>query len=233
MAARVRDDDTSSVQISMQDLEDAASMLDEVAAQADRFTDDESTARKLHTIRAALQLAAAYQQLAGERSQHARAALLAELAATSPESVSPASLRQATREAAHRQRLLQTPTYTYEELRQLRGDGSVQTTRTAVSRMLSRGQAFTVQVSGRRVVPAFLLTEDGSPRPELAPLVRPLREAGIGAWQMWTWLTSPTGLLSGGVPAQMAFDPETAGRAALAAVRFADQATTARMSATV
>lgn len=179
-------------------------------------------ARSLDILRSTLKLTAEYRHLAGERSQLARDALLRELTAVLPDSVSPASLRQATREAAHRQHLLQTPTYTYEDLRLLRGDTSVQATRTAVSRMVAKRILFTVPVANRRVVvPAFLLTDEGRPRPELAPILAPLMDAGVGPWQLWTWLTSPTGLLSGGVPADMAADPEEAPRAAVAARRFA------------
>lgn len=163
-----------------------------------------------------------YHHLAGERSQLARDALLRELTAALPDSVSPASLSQATREAAHRQRLLQTPTYTYEDLRLLRGDASIGATRTAVSRMVDRRLLFTVPVANRRVVvPAFLLNDEGRPRPELTPILAPLVDAGVGSWQIWTWLTSPTALLSGAVPADLAGDPGTAPRAAAAAGRFA------------
>nr|WP_300145163.1 hypothetical protein [Propionicimonas sp.] len=173
-------------------------------------------------VGAAAALLAEYRHLAGERSQLARDALLRELTAALPDSVSPASLRQATREAAHRQHLLQTPTYTYEDLRLLRGDTSVQATRTAVSRMVAKRALFTVPVANRRVVvPAFLLNDEGRPRPELAPVLAPLMDAGAGPWQIWTWLTSPTGLLSGGVPAALAVDAEEAPRAAAAARRFA------------
>lgn len=177
-------------------------------------------------------LLAEYRELAGERSQEAKAALLRDLTATIPDAVAPASLRQATREAAHRQRLLRTPTYSYDDLRALRGDPSIQATRTAVSRMMARGQLFTVPVANRRVVvPAFLVDDAGEPRPELTPLVRPLIEASVGPWQLWTWLTSPTGLLSGGVPVELASDPATAERAAHAARRFADQVKPADASA--
>lgn len=165
-------------------------------------------------------------EAAGARSQKARQALLRDLTETSPDAVSPASLNQARREAAHRQRLLRTPSYDYETLRGLRGEPTVRATRTAVSRMRAKNQLFTVSATvGRTVViPAFLLTDACEPRPELQPLLEPLLTAGLGPWQLWTWLTSPTGLLSGQVPEAVAAEPATAERAAVAARRFAAQA---------
>jgi len=68
-------------------------------------------------------------------------------------------------------------------------------------------------------VPAFMLTADGQPRPELRQLLHELRAAGVDGRSAASWLNSPSSLLSGEVPEQVArTDPA---RAARAAARFA------------
>jgi hypothetical protein len=59
---------------------------------------------------------------------------------------------------------------------------------------------FTVRDGEQTLAPAFQFTSDGSSRPELRPLIATLMADGIDGWQLWTWLTSPSSLLSGGVP---------------------------------
>lgn len=88
-----------------------------------------------------------------------------------------------------------------------------------VERLRSRREIFTVQHNGRAVVPAFQLTESGGPRPELATMLRTLVDSGVEGWALWTWLTSPTPLLSGGVPEEVAAVDRP--RAERAAARFA------------
>ncbi|MCB0951087.1 MAG: hypothetical protein K0U84_22220 [Actinomycetia bacterium] len=58
-------------------------------------------------------------------------------------------------------------------------------------------ELFTVKHDGRTIIPAFQLDADGEPRPELQPVLQPLIDAGVQSWALWTWLTSPTSLLSG------------------------------------
>ncbi len=68
------------------------------------------------------------------------------------------------------------------------------------------------------MVPAFRVTADGEPRPELRLLLEVPRGAGIDGWAAWAWLTSPSSFLAGEVPEQVAAsDP---GRALRAATRF-------------
>ncbi|MGR6966994.1 hypothetical protein ACU610_21270 [Geodermatophilus sp. URMC 61] len=68
-------------------------------------------------------------------------------------------------------------------------------------------------------VPAFLLTADGEPRPELRPLLEVLGSARADGLSRAAWLTTPTDELGGGVPEQVAVtDPA---RALWAAARFA------------
>jgi hypothetical protein len=78
---------------------------------------------------------------------------------------------------------------------------------------------FTVCHGEQTLAPAFQFTSDGSSRPELRPLIAMLIADGIDGWQLWTWLTSPSSLLSGEVPHEVArTQPE---RAVRAAQRFA------------
>ncbi|MGY1738372.1 hypothetical protein [Geodermatophilus sp. SYSU D00684] len=75
-------------------------------------------------------------------------------------------------------------------------------------------------------VPAFMLTADGEPRPELRPLLEALRGAGLDGPTRAAWLSAPNEELAGGVPEQVAVsDPPQALRAA---ARFATAAGAAR-----
>lgn len=134
----------------------------------------------------------------------------------------PASVAQVQRLAAHRESLLTTELFTHQTLQQLRGDRQVSSTRTWVTRRRQGRELFTVAHGGQTVVPAFQLAEDGAPRPELRPLIAALTDAGVDGWELWTWLTSQSSLLSGGVPHEVArAQPE---RALRAAQRFAGAA---------
>ncbi|SOC47845.1 hypothetical protein SAMN05660748_1073 [Blastococcus aggregatus] len=74
---------------------------------------------------------------------------------------------------------------------------------------------FTVQDAGQTLAPAFQFAADGSPRPELRPLVSTLTAGGVDGWQLWSWLTASSSYLSGGVPQEVACtQPERALRAA-------------------
>jgi Protein of unknown function (DUF2442) len=127
---------------------------------------------------------------------------------------------QAQRLAAHRSRLLATGWLTVAELAARRGDADVAATGAwLATRLLARELIVVTGPDGNLVVPAFQLTEAGDPRPELGPLLSALRAAGIGGWAAWTWLTSPSSLLSGDLPEQVAIsDPA---RAVRVAARFA------------
>lgn len=131
----------------------------------------------------------------------------------------PAAVEQARRQADLRHALLATPVYTYETLREVRGDSSSANTRTWVSRVRKKGRLFTVVVDGHTLIPAFQLTDGVEPRPELAKVLRPLLEAGVNGWALWIWLTHPTALLSGDIPCDAL--GEAAGRVEKAASRFA------------
>jgi hypothetical protein len=131
----------------------------------------------------------------------------------------PATVAQAQRLASHRDALLATPLYTHGSLRELRGGARESSTRTWLSRRKAEHKVFTVTHNGRTLIPAFQLDDRGEPRPELQPLLATLQGAGVHGWALWTWLTSPTSLLSGAVPEQLV---RTAPQRALrAAERFA------------
>ncbi|MCW2838759.1 MAG: Uncharacterized protein JWR55_242 [Aeromicrobium sp.] len=71
------------------------------------------------------------------------------------------------------------------------------------------------------VYPTFQFTDTGDLRPELAPHVAALQDAGLPTWTIWAWLTAPAALLSGDIPEQiMVTNPRRAGRAVQ---RYADR----------
>lgn len=179
----------------------------------------------IQEAREALALLTAARELQSERGASVAAGLLRAVSEAGLELTPPASVEQARRMADLRQALLATPAYSYETLGEVRGDTRASTTRTWVSRMRDRGRLFTVRSDGRTAIPAFQLTERGEPRAELADVLRKLLKAGVDGWPLWIWLTSPTPLLSGEVPAEtVASDPE---RVQKAAARFAARRRTA------
>jgi hypothetical protein len=131
----------------------------------------------------------------------------------------PATLAQAQRLATRRAALLATPVLTHESLRELRGDARVSSTRTWVTRRRDAHALFTVTHNGRTLIPAFQLDDHGDPRAELQPILSTLVEAGVQGWSLWTWLTTRTSFLSGGIPEQLARTAPT--RVLHAAKRFA------------
>ena len=60
-----------------------------------------------------------------------------------------------------------------------------------------------MEAKGKTLVPAIQLFADGQ-LDELVSehLVKPLLSTGMEPWSLWSWLTSPTGLLSGEFPAE-------------------------------
>ena len=80
-------------------------------------------------------------------------------------------------------------------------------------------QMFTVPDGVRAIIPAFQLDNAGEPRGDLAPLLSVLLPAGVDGWELWTWLTSPTSLLSGDIPEVVA--AANVDRALTAPQRFA------------
>lgn len=139
-----------------------------------------------------------------------------------PEFAVPVSLVQVARHARLRAELIDSPSYGYETLAELRGT-SLDATRFMIHKTTSLNRLLVVTDHGKVIVPAFQLTPEGEPRPELAPVLQPLLAAGMDPWKAWIWLTQPAALLSGLVPELAAADPETADLVAHAAVRLAER----------
>jgi hypothetical protein len=172
-----------------------------------------------HEVLEALHLHAEVQVAKAAHTADVRDSLVRTLMGKGVSLVPPASLAQAQRLAAHRDALLATPVYTHESLQQMRGDTRASSTRTWLSRRKDARELFTVKHDGRTVIPAFQLDADAEPRPELQPVLQTLIDAGVQSWALWTWLTSPTSLLSGEIPEQLV--RSTPHRVLRAAERFA------------
>ena len=114
------------------------------------------------------------------------------------------SLAQAKRLAISRARLLEAGVFTHATLGALRGAKSESSVRTWVGRRRNENALFIVKHEGRTIVPAFQLADAGQPRPELQPLIAALAGGGISGWEAWSWLCSPSSLLSGDVPERVA-----------------------------
>lgn len=151
----------------------------------------------------ALRLHAQVQVVQAEIATEARDGLVQTLMGQGVSLVPPATVAQAQRLAAHRNALLATPTYTHESLQQVRGDAKESSTRTWLSRRRDARELFTVSHGGRTLIPAFQFGADVEPRSELQPVLQALINADVQGWALWTWLTTPTPLLSGEVPEQL------------------------------
>lgn len=139
-----------------------------------------------------------------------------------PEYAVPVPLVLIARQARLRGELLNSPWFTYETLAELRG-ATLEATRFAVHKAAQTHRLLVVAADERTLVPAFQLTAEGEPRPDLAPLLEPLLDARMDPWRAWAWLTQPAALLGGLVPEQAAADPADADLARHAAVRLAEK----------
>jgi hypothetical protein len=156
------------------------------------------------------------------RPEHRRAAGPRAADAARP-GAPPAGQRARARRARLREELLATPTHTYETLAELRGT-EVNATRFRVHKTAGAHRLLLVAPEGRTLVPAFQLTDDGEPRPDLQPVLEPLLAARMDPWRVWAWLTQPAALLGGQVPERVARDPAEADVVRRAALRLADRA---------
>ncbi len=118
--------------------------------------------------------------------------------------------------------LLETPSFTYETLAEVRG-ASVDGTRYAVHKAAQQHRLLVVPVDERVVVPAFQLTATGEPRAELAPALEPLLAAGMDPWRAWAWLTQPAALTLGQAPERAVTDPDHADLVVRAAHALAER----------
>lgn len=164
-------------------------------------------------------LAVSLLKAAGEEQLGARTALHAHvkkamLGAHMP-LVPVATQRQAQRRSANRERLLAVHGYETHATLATQRKTEVSSVRTWVARTRSEGRMFTVKVSGQTIIPAVQLTPDGQLDEAVSSLVSILRESGMDGWSLWSWLCSPSGLLSGDVPADVAQEnPQRAAKAA-------------------
>lgn len=139
-----------------------------------------------------------------------------------PRHAVPVPLVQIARRARVREVLLASPWLTYETLAGLRGT-SVEATRFWVHKTNAERRLLVVAADERTLVPAFQLTADGEPRPDLVPVLDPLLAARMDPWHAWAWLTQPAALLGGLVPERAVADPETADLVLHAAVRLSER----------
>lgn len=146
---------------------------------------------------------------------------------TEPEHAVPVQLLQIARRARLREELVATECLDYEALAGRRGT-SVDAARFAVHKAAGEHRLLVVTPQEQALVPAFQLTDDGRVRPELEPVLVTLLSAGMDPWQVWIWLTQPAGLLSGGVPQEVAADSDEADLVLVAARRLADRARASR-----
>lgn len=122
-----------------------------------------------------------------------------------PESlrITPKAIIEAARRRAQlRTQLLSTGAFTYADLALGRGQKPT-AVRQWVRRARARRELFTVENREETFVPALLLDEDLSPRPEFQPVIEVLTEAGEDGWGLWAWLAFPSPWLGGAVPAEV------------------------------
>lgn len=134
----------------------------------------------------------------------------------------PVELVRLRREGRLRAALLDGGWLDYAGVARLRGV-SENAARFAVHKAAERRTLLLVQQEGRTLVPSFQLDGAGEVRPELLTVLEPLLAARIDPWRVWIWLTSPAGLLSGGVPHEVARDPEEQAYVQRAAVALAER----------
>lgn len=117
--------------------------------------------------------------------------------------ISEATQKQAVRSADAHVRLIEDEgAVTYKTLSELRGTRE-SGARSWVNRLRRGNLLFTVEVKGKTLIPTVQLSADGQLNEHISEhLVKPLLSAGMEPWALWSWLTSPTGLLSGEIPAE-------------------------------
>lgn len=136
----------------------------------------------------------------------------------------PVGLVQVARKARERARLLASPVLDHAGLARLRGS-SDNAARFWAHKAASEHRVLLLQVDERSVIPAFQFAATGEVRTELADVLQTLLTSGLDPWQVWSWLTGPVALLSGGVPAQLVEDPAERPLVQHAARRLAARAT--------
>ena len=140
-----------------------------------------------------------------------------------PSHAVPVGLVRLRRESRARAALLDGGWLDYAGVGRLRGV-SENAARFALHKAAERRAVLLVQDGAATLVPSFQLDAAGQVRDELLTVLEPLLAAGLDPWRVWIWLTSPAGLLGGGVPAVAARDPEELPVVQRAAVALAERA---------
>lgn len=185
---------------------------------------DEDITAAIHRL---LALAAAQ----GERGDDLRDDLVERLQ-TNPDLLDPiprATVDQAQRIASRRNALLASGAWTVAALAQARGT-QASSVRTWIARHRAASRIFTVIVNGDTYLPALLLDEAADLRAGTAGAIGPLKTAGLDAWALWVWFTTPSPWLDGQRPAELLADGDADRLAAAAHAQASNvaEATAAR-----
>ncbi len=139
----------------------------------------------------------------------------------------PIALVRLRRESRTRASLLDGGWLDYASVARLRGV-SENAARFALHKAAERRTVLLVQHDGATLVPAFQLDGEGEVRAELLAVLEPLLAAGVDPWRAWVWLTHPAALLGGGVPHEVARDPDELPLVQRAAIALAERARDSR-----
>ena len=81
--------------------------------------------------------------------------------------------------------------------------------RTWIARHRAADRIFTVIANGDTYLPALLLDEAADVRAGTAGAIAPLKAAGLDAWALWVWFTTPSPWLDGQRPADLLANGDT------------------------
>lgn len=109
--------------------------------------------------------------------------------------VSPATARQAQRNAEVRQQLIdEFGLYDSDHVADLAGSAASNRSATA-SRWLAARKIFAVNHRGTRLYPSFQFGTDGRPRPVIARVLEAFEPYGLDGWEIALWFTTASGWL--------------------------------------
>lgn len=145
-------------------------------------------------------LAAAQGRRAGRAREDVVAALLADLDLLDP--LPAASVSQARRTAARRNRLLASGAWSVAAIAEAR-DMRLTSVRTWLKRHRDAHRLVSVTVQGEAYVPGLLLDDTVEPLAGIEEVLAPLVEAGMDGWAVWVWLDTASGWLDGARPADL------------------------------
>jgi hypothetical protein len=109
--------------------------------------------------------------------------------------VSPATARQAQRNAEARQELVdEFGLHDSDHVAEAAGSAATNRSATA-SRWSAAGRIFTVNHRGTRLYPSFQFGTDGHPRPVIASVLEVFEPYGLDGWETALWFTTASGWL--------------------------------------